>query len=258
MPGEEVVIPVTLAAGGYVGTKLFGSALATMGDDINKLYIKGRDKIISVATQKVENPDDGMMLNLRAARDVLWSGAVTEDEVCAEYFGGMLAAARSKDGKDDGVVHYVDTIKAMSARQIELHYVIYKAWQMLLTQSPKPINVGLNTDVQAWHIFINGLELDKRQLPYDRDLTVLYRLGLVSQFEYNIHVVQKMAMPFVNVVPTTFGVMLFAVAHNKIDTWRNFSTENYETVSGIRPLSCFSESLEKLCTDTGIPFKSEA
>lgn len=247
MVGEEIAITTAIAVGGYVGTKLFGTALATMGDDINKLYIKGRDKIVEVATKKVDNPDDGKKVNLRAARDVLWNGAITEDEVCAEYFGGMLAAARSEDGKDDAVVHYVDTIKAMSARQLELHYVIYKAWHALLNQGGKSINVAQGADVQAWHIFMNGLELSGRQLPYDCDLTVLHRLGLVFQFKYDLYVIGDKAIPFVDVTPTTFGVILFAVAHNKIDTWRSFSNEFYESATGIRPLDSFAESLEKLC-----------
>lgn len=245
MVGEEIAI--TIAVGGYVGTKLFGTALATMGDDINKLYVKGRDKIVEAATKKVNDPDDGKKVNLRAARDILWNGAITEDEVCAEYFGGMLAAARSEDGKDDAVVHYVDTIKAMSARQLELHYVIYKAWQALLNRGGKSINVAQGADIQAWHIFMNGLELSERQLPYDRDLIVLYRLGLISQFKYDVYEISDRVMPFVDVTPTTFGVMLFAVAHNKIDTWRSFSEEFYESATGIQPLGYFGKNLEELC-----------
>lgn len=51
MAGDEIVI-ATVAAGGYIANKLFGSALESMNDDINKLYVKGRDKIIEVATKK--------------------------------------------------------------------------------------------------------------------------------------------------------------------------------------------------------------
>jgi len=258
MAGEEIIVNAAVAVGGYVGTKLFGTTLATMGDDINKIYVKGRDKIIDIAAKKVDNPDDGKKVNLRAARDVLWNGSITEDEVCAEYFGGMLAAARSEDGKDDGVVHYVDTIKAMSARQLELHYVIYKAWQGLLKQGGKSINVALSADVQAWHIFMNGLELNGRRLPYDRDLTVLHRIGLISQFAYDNHTIGTQTMLFVDVTPTTFGVMLFAVAHNKIETWRDFSNEIYESAAGIQPLGVFAENLAKLCNASGMPFKAEA
>ncbi len=255
---DEIAVTAAIAVGGYVGTKLFGTALATMGDDINKLYVKGRDKIIEIATKKVENPEDGKKVNIRAARDVLWNGAITEDEVCAEYFGGMLAAARSEDGKDDAVVHYVDTIKAMSARQLELHYVIYKAWQSLLNAEAKVVNVGQSSDVQSRHVVMAGLELTNRKLPYDRDLTVLHRLGLVNQYKYDVHKVGDKVMPFVDVTPTTFGVMLFAVAHNKIDSWRSFPKEQYQSAAGIKSVALFGESLEKLCIAAGMPFKPEA
>lgn len=253
MAGEEIAITTVVAVGGYVGTKLFGTALATMGDDINKLYAKGRDKIVGVATRKVIDPEDGKGVNVRAARDILWNGAITEDEVCAEYFGGLLAAARSEDGMDDAVVHYVDTIKAMSARQLELHYVIYKALQSLLLEDGTDMNVGRSTEIQSRHIFINGVELSDRKLPYDRDLTVLHRLGLVTQFSYENHVVGDLSMPFVDVTPTTFGVMLFAVAHNRLDSWRSFNKESYESAADIRSLTFFAESLEKLCTASGLP-----
>jgi hypothetical protein len=255
--GEEIVISAAIAVGGYVGTKLFGSALQTMGDDINKLYAKGRNKIIDTATKKIDNSEDGKKVNLRAARDVLWAGAIAEDEVCAEYFGGMLAAARSEDGKDDGVVHYVQTIKAMSARQLELHYIIYKAWQELLRQSGQSINVAFSNGVQARHIFMSGMELRSRLLPYDRDLTVLHRLGLLHRLSYKDHQIGDKCMPFVDVTPTTFGVMLFAVAHNKLESWRKFSVESYESSVGIQPLNFFAESLEKLCNAVGMPFKPE-
>jgi hypothetical protein len=246
MATEEIVVTTAVAVGGYVGTKLFGAALSTMGDDINKLYSKGRDKIVEIATKKVVDPEDGQQVNLRAARDVVWNGAITDDEVCAEYFGGMLAAARSVDGKDDGVVHYVDTIKAMSARQLELHYVIYKAWQTLLMAEQSPINVGQGSEVQAKRIFLAGMELASRALRYDLDLTVLNRQGLVSSFRYDTVTAGEKAVPYVEIAPTVFGVMLFAVAHNKLDSWRAYAKESYESAAGIKPVQAAAPSLEKL------------
>ncbi|GGY12799.1 hypothetical protein GJV26_00210 [Massilia dura] len=253
MVSEEIVITSAIAAGGYVGTQLFGSALATMGEDINKLYAKGRDKLVDVATKKINNPDDGKKVNLRAARDVLWNGAITEDEVCAEYFGGMLAASRSPEGKDDGVLNYVDTIKSMSSRQLELHYVIYKTWQNILLKSKAKINAGLSEDVNKYNIFLIGGELKARNLDYDRDLTVLHRQGLVNRFSYKTHIFGNVAISLVEVVPTTYGVMLFAAAHNKLDEWREFYAEEYISISDIEPLDFFGQSLEELKLAAGIP-----
>jgi hypothetical protein len=253
MAEEFAVATAALAVGGYVGTKLFGAALANMGDDINKLYAKGRDRIVEIATRKTSDANDGKTVNLRAARDVLWNGSITDDEVCAEYFGGMLAAARSDGGKDDGVVHYVDTIKAMSARQLELHYVIYSAWHQLLKGSGRKINVGKAAVLLDEKIFLAGKELGNRKLPYDRDLTILMRLGLLSSFEYTAISIEDKALPYACVQPTTFGVMLFAIAHNKLDTWRDFPAETYESAAGIAALQYCAPSLDALCNAVGMP-----
>jgi hypothetical protein len=245
MAGGEIVI-AAVATGGYVANKLFATTLESMGDDINKLYVKGRDKIIEVATKKIENPEDGKKVNVRAARDVLWNGAICEDEVCAEYFGGLLAAARSIDGKDDAVVNYVDTIKAMSAKQLELHYIIYKAWQELLKKSGKQINVGLSTDVHACHVLMSGKEVGDRNIPYDRDLTVLYKLHLLHQYRHDRKIVTEGYLDFIDVIPTTFGAQLFAVAHNKLNSWHDFGKDTYESAEGIKGISLIAENMEQL------------
>lgn len=252
MATETIVVTTALAAGGYVGTKLFGTALATMGDDINKLYARGRDKIVEMATMKVADPDDGKTVNLRAARDVLWNGVITDDEVCAEYFGGMLAAARSEDGRDDGVVHYVDTVKAMSARQLELHYVLYRAFQSMLNAETAAVNVALSSDLGKKTIVVSGMELRSRKLSYDRDLAVLHRQGLVSQYKYETKQYGSTGVPYVEVVPTTFGVMLYAVAHIKLEAWRSFPSELYESSAGIAPLQHVAASIDRLAELAGL------
>lgn len=191
-------------------------------------------------------------MNVRAARDVLWSGAICEDEVCAEYFGGLLAAARSIDGKDDAVVNYVDTIKAMSAKQLELHYVIYKAWQELLVKSDREVNVGLSNDVYSWHIFMNGNEVSHRNIPYDRDLTVLYKLNHIHQYRHDSEKVIEGYLNYIDVTPTTFGTQLFAVAHNKLNTWREFGKDTYESAEGIEGLSLIADNKEKFYKVCGV------
>ena len=90
-----------------------------MGEDLKRRYAERRDSVIRAAEPKIENLDDGKRANLRTARDVLWHGAVTEDAVSAEYYGGLLAASRSNDSKDNTAVPFVDAIKSLSRRQLE-------------------------------------------------------------------------------------------------------------------------------------------
>src|SRR5688572_11934981 len=95
---KEIAIAVP---GEWALKKVLGPVLAELGDDARNLYKLGRDKLVQAALRKLKNPDSGERANLRVAKDVLWNGSFTDEQICAEYFGGILAASRSADGKDD-------------------------------------------------------------------------------------------------------------------------------------------------------------
>lgn len=106
---------ITTGAGMVIAHKLLGKTADAISTDLASLYTSGRDKIAQVAIRKVKNPDDGKIANIRVARDVFWNGSYSDESICAEYFGGILAASRSSDGKDDTGVFYVDIIKSLSS-----------------------------------------------------------------------------------------------------------------------------------------------
>src|SRR3989344_8462949 len=123
-------IQTLTAIGGsaYAAKKGLGPTLDMVGEDFQKLYEKGRDLIIEKAKGKIENIDDGHRANLRIAREVFWSGSFSEEAICAEYFGGILASSRSKDGKDDDNLYFVNVIKNLSSTELHLHYIIYNSF----------------------------------------------------------------------------------------------------------------------------------
>jgi len=67
----------------------------------------GRNSYIE-SYRKIPNPHDGKRANQRVTRDALWNGAFTDDEVCAEYFGGILASSRTEESKDDDAIEFVE------------------------------------------------------------------------------------------------------------------------------------------------------
>ena len=100
--GRDLSLAVTtaLTASGLIAAKaILGPTFNEIGEDLRKLYAVGRDRIIDAAYRKLSDPNDGKKANLRVVRDTLWSGAFSDDEICAEYFGGVLAGSRSEDGK---------------------------------------------------------------------------------------------------------------------------------------------------------------
>ena len=186
---KEIAIAVP---GEWALKKAFGPALTEIGEDLRKLYAKGRDKLITVAYRKIHDLNDGKQASLRVTRDVLWNGAFTEDEVCAEYFGGIFAASRSVDGKDDDVIQFVDVIKSLSAKQLRLHYVIYNSFNKLLVAARTPVNVGLDKEIQPKQVWFSSPELvETLSLKIETDLNILHRQGLLHQYRTSAHVVSE-------------------------------------------------------------------
>ena len=252
MASGEIIVTAGLAGGAYIAQQLFGKTLAEMGDDLNKVYKANRDKLLDKAARRVADPNDGAQANLRVARDVIWNGAVTDDEVCAEYFGGLLAASRSVDGKDDSALIYVDCIKALSSKQLHLHFVIYDGLQDQLIKAAKSINPGMQDELSLLEVWFSSLQLEHLGLKPDIDLNVLHRQGLVSGFEKKSHIVGEKMLPYVKVNPTTFGILLYAAALNSLQSWRMYSNSKFAQTSEIKVPFLKASTLEELCALAGL------
>ena len=257
----EITAGAMMVAGGtFTAAKVFGPTLDAIGTDLSKAYAKGVALLVSKATAKVANADDGQQVNLRVARDVLWNGGLSEDEVCAEYFGGILASARSPDGKSDAVLHFVDTIKSMSSKQLLLHYLIYGALQRRLNADRPDLNIALGSELAAEEVAIFGSEAARRGIDTGPDLSVLHRVGVIGNYGYgSADVVSsganddpKQVMPFIKVACTTFGVMLYAVAFNRFADWSRFAREDFGSFEQIAHLEKWAKSPAQLASLIGV------
>jgi hypothetical protein len=228
--------------------KVLGPVLSEVGEDLKRAYAKGRDKLIATAYRKIPDENDGMQVNARVARDVLWNGAFAEDQVCAEYFGGLLAASRTADGKDDDVIQFVDVVKSLSSRQLRLHYILYHCLNLQLAAEAEPINVGQDSELRKKSVWLASRELvDRLDLRIDTDLSILCRQGLLNEYTTDFHQLGfDSAMPYTMIRPSVFGVLLYTSAHNKLDEWRSFSSTPFGDFPGIGLPALFSVSLEGL------------
>lgn len=243
---DLTLVAAGIASGAYVAQKLFGKTLEEMGDDLNKVYKSNRDKLLAKAAKKVADPDDGAKPNLRVARDVVWNGAVTDDEVCAEYFGGLLASSRSTDGRDDSALIYVDCIKALSAKQLHLHFVIYSRLEELLLRSGKTINPGLDREITPLQVNFSLNELIAMKLNPPVDLNILHRQGLVNAYTTDTLVRGDKALPYARANPTTFGVLLYAAALNALPSWKAYSSAPLPKNADIPLPQLYTSTLEEL------------
>ncbi len=236
---------VGLIIGALALKKVLGPAAEELGRDLKDLYKVGWEKLLASAYRKLKNPDDGKQANLRVAQDVLWNGALTNDEVCAEYFGGILASSRSEDGKDDSNIQYSSAIRSLSSSQLRLHYLIYNVFNKMLVTKQAKINVAQGDEIQAHSIWLSATELmETYQINVDIDFNGLYKQGLV--YEYKWDTLATAPVHFGMAKPTTFGVTLYAAAHNRMSEWRQYPSLDFGDFESIPTPQLFGATLDEL------------
>ena len=246
--GLEISLPLEWAL-----KKVFGATLSHIGDDFSQLYAKGRDKLITAATRKIKD-NDGKVPNLRVTRDVLWNGAFSDEDICAEYFGGILASSRTEDGKDDSSIQFVDVIKSLSAQQLRLHYLIYQALNQLMIRQQRKINVAQGTEINRMSLWMDTRELvEGHEIDVNMHSNALWRHGLIHEYKTDMVTSVDKVLSYTMVRPTSFGAMLYAAAHNKWSRWLEYSTFNFGVFKDIALLKVYTPDLSTLQQLTGFP-----
>lgn len=248
--GSDEKVLAAAVPGEWIAKGLLKPIISEIGDDLARVYRMGIDKLVSRGEAKVPDLSDGRKPNLRVAMEVLLNGSFTEDEVCAEYFGGVLASSRSEGGEDDSSLSYVSAIRSMSSKQLRLHYLLYTELNRLMAQSEGNPNVLQGTELHKWAIFLPSHELLAEGLNPGNEMPTLFRMGLVSEWAADIVLGVgrdgEKVVPYVSMKPTSFGIQLFSAAHNRLSTMSRFSHESFGRFDGIEPLGVAGRSLEEL------------
>ena len=237
----------------WAAKKVLGPVLEEIGEDFRTLYVVGRDKIIRSAHRKIKNPDDGKSANLRVARDVFWNGAFTDSDICAEYFGGILAASRSEDGRNDEAIQFMNVVRSMSSGQLHLHYIIYTCTNRILLRSGDVINVASGNEIQSKRTYFSWEELlGKFTVEVHTALNTLHREGLLYEYKLDYDGDGDRRLAYIMVSPTTFGVFLYAAVHNKLLEWPNFGEQDFGHFANVELPTFSAPTLQKLRVDMGL------
>jgi hypothetical protein len=71
----------------------------------------------------------------RVLKEILDEGSFCDDELTAEYFGGILASSRTPTGRDDRGATYLRLTSELSTYQIRFHYICYFWWRQFFVGS---------------------------------------------------------------------------------------------------------------------------
>lgn len=149
---------VEAVGSGWAARKMFGPTLDQIGQDIRSGYSEQRTKIaariLSNARQRLgDQINDEGKIHPRVALKVLEEGTWSDDAVSAEYFGGILAAARSSDGSGDRGIIWANMITGLSEYDLLLHYLIYSGFRQIHLGNQN-INPGAELELQKHALYL--------------------------------------------------------------------------------------------------------
>lgn len=146
------------SAGGLVA-RVFGPAADELGQALARFtaFRVGNVKRIADAADRksLTNGRDGS-INPRLVRSLLDEGSYCDDELMAEYFGGLLAAGRSPSGRDDRAVSWSALVNSMSTLQLRAHFIFYREWSYALHGRPD-INIGIDRNPATMYLDANEI-----------------------------------------------------------------------------------------------------
>ena len=106
-------------------------------------------------------------------------------------------------------------VRSLSSRQLQLHYLVYNSLNKMFVAKKDRVNVGQGSELQSRSIWLSTLELETRHnINIDTDFNILFRQGSIIEYKTDNVNEATYVLPYGMVKPTTFGVMLYAAAHN--------------------------------------------
>lgn len=180
-----------------------------------------------LGAEAIEGPGE---VSPRVLKEILSEGSYWDDELGAEYFGGILASSRTEDSRDDRGAALAALVSRLSTYQLRCHYLFYlHARRLLAGQS---INLSLDQEREdhgriylSWDAWLVGMDLDDHD--FDRWIGILehcvlglIREGLVERTyscgeQDHLERVETRLFPDGGIVFTLsmLGVELFTAAH---------------------------------------------
>lgn len=138
---------IALGASAPLALKVLGPTADYVGGELQQWTERRHEnvrRIFEAAARKLdeEELEQPGQVPPRVLKEILAQGSYCDDELGAEYFGGVLASSRTEMSRDDRSAALAALIGRLSAYQLRTHYVLYEHARRLL--NPRSIEIGLD------------------------------------------------------------------------------------------------------------------
>lgn len=215
--------------GGAIGSaklieKMLGPTADFLGNELQswtEKRITNVKNIFSNAEKKLGNEIEKKgTVPPKVLKEILDDGSFVNDELSIEYFGGILACSRTKNGLDDRATSFLNLLSQLSFYQIKSHYIIYhsirkilKGEELLFTKLPHREKMRIFIPMEDFINSIGNINKEEKIIIISHIFFGLKRIGLIEDFTYSSSSLKYddkgNKMPGIRIVPSEYGAQLF-------------------------------------------------
>jgi hypothetical protein len=151
-------------------SKLLGPTADYLGNGLKEFTRQRSEavgKIFSSAYRKLgQKVDSPGTVPPKVLKAVINEGSYSNDPLAIEYFGGILASARTEEGRDDRSARLAKTVDGLSTYQLRAHYLIYSTIRDLFLKKELTFNMDDRPKMQFFvtlESFIEGMALSQKE-----------------------------------------------------------------------------------------------
>lgn len=257
---------LTLLGSAIGGAKILEKLLGPTSEYIGEAIKEWTEKKVNNVQRIFKNAEEklGSRINEpgrvppKILKAVLGDGAWCEEELQADYFGGILASSRSGVSRDDRGAYIISIISKLSSYQLRTHYLFYHSLKQHF--NGHDLNIGTSSDRGKMRIYIpitSWIESMDLQLDEINNLHQIFQHAiwglnkeqLIDTFKYGDPedmICKKASIYGVEFNPSQLGVEIFLWAYGEGRKQNNdfFKTNmNFKIIDGFR-LSPTHKSVE--------------
>ena len=191
---------LTVLSSQEILTKMLGPTADYLGGELKNFVVKcniNLDNVFVKAKEKLGSRlNEPGQVNVRVLKNIIEEGRFCEDELIAEYLGGVLASSKSADGRDDRGIKLISYIKNLSSYQLRFHfiyyYLLYSLSEKYSDSLPEDIFLSCDEEMERLSIFIpldvyeKAMDFSDHEKKYENDMIRhsiegLMREGLIGK-----------------------------------------------------------------------------
>lgn len=236
-PGTGLTVLGTALGSQKLVEKILGPTADYLGAgmrDWTEQRVKNVGRVFENAKKKLGDRIDGPgKVPPKVLKGILGEGSYCEDEVAADYFGGVLASSRTEVGRDDRGAAFVALLGRLSTYQIRSHYFFYSLIRIVYEGLKENIGVAEGRQRLTTFIpvtaYIVAMEFGKSENVPAIISHVMFGLSrealIEGQFMFGGAELSKKypvaSGPGIVFAPSALGVELFLWAHGQGDLQTN-------------------------------------